>query len=123
VKGASIDAEWLRARGGLHDARVVSVREVHDVTLIEIDDEWANQFDDKDPSRAGVIRLEGAVLMEGSWQDARGGWISELSFNDVGLLQLDFCDSDPVLVQISRVSFEGVPNPAPMRGLSEAPER
>lgn len=96
---------WLNDRGGLHDARVGKVRSEVGALVLEIDDEWSNEYDSKDDSRGGHLRFSSAAVVTGNLSEVEGGWVSEIEITDGGTVSLSFCDRDILVLEAQRVDW------------------
>jgi hypothetical protein len=105
----SITPEWLRKRGGLHDARVLDVRWVTSNLEISFDDVWSNERElsvppGRDP---GTLVLEDAILVEGDLSAAEDGWVSSIEM--VGSeVHFDFFRSPVLVFHAARVHWRPV---------------
>jgi len=100
-----VTKNWLAARGGLHDARILRVEITTETAVLFVDDEWSNEHDGKDPSGLGAITLYGAAEAEGSIAQLAGGRISELLLETPDRLVVQMCDRDLTVVAISSASW------------------
>jgi len=99
-----VSSEWLRKRGGLHDARVLDLRWAGPHFEISFDDVWSNDLDLPDGAAPGAMVLEDASLMEGDLSATGEGWVSGIAMegNEVHL-NFFYC---PVLIfQVTRVHW------------------
>lgn len=56
-----MDHDWLWDRGGLHDARIVSVTFQDGGLVLALTDEWANENDNRASASPGELILEGVA--------------------------------------------------------------
>lgn len=94
----SIDKDWLNARGGLHDATLVSVDQSGAMIELAFDDEWVNERGLTLPEGGkspGIMVLHSARIAKGDPVDAVGGWVSDIQWEGAAL-RIHFCDRDPL---------------------------
>jgi|GEM_PF-2356656 len=105
-----VSSEWLKERGGLHDARVVDVRWVGPDFEISFDDVWSNlrgwpgEGGMPDGEAPGTLVLEDASLKEGDLSATDDGWVSGIDL--VGSeVHLDFFYSPVLIFDANRVHW------------------
>lgn len=86
-----VTTDWLRARGGLHDAYIVAVQRTDSLMIIQIDDEWANFRDGTDDRIPGQFELHGAVLSAGDEDELPAASISKFALQPNGIVRLNCC--------------------------------
>ena len=89
-----VTAAWLNERGGLHDARLISVHIERSTIKVTLDDEWAAHRGLSKPQgqeAPGTLVLRNIAAVEGELRNVNGGWLSEVTVegNDLSLV---FCD-------------------------------
>lgn len=103
---AVIDAGWFFERGYLHDATVTAARIIASNAEVRIDDEWANERGLSKPENERlpvILSFISAVVLEGSVEEAVGGWLSELVPDGGGRYRFVFTDRDVLVIQASVV--------------------
>ena len=74
-----VSSEWLKKRGGLHDARVLDARWAGGHFEISFDDVWSNDPSLPDGAAPGTMVLEDASLKEGDLSATEDGWVGEIA--------------------------------------------
>lgn len=99
-----VTTDWLKARGGLHDACINTIQRIESRLVIQIDDEWANEHDGPDDNSPGQLALHGAVLLAGSEEDLPGSYISDFSLETDGNVRLD-CSKGRFRIAVDGIFF------------------
>lgn len=102
-----IDDIWLTERGGLHDAKLLSVHSSDQAIEISISDEWVNERGlslSNGEKAPGSLLLENASVIQGALDDANGGWILDVKIHGT-IIYFEFCDRAPLALQASAINW------------------